>query len=172
MASDLNVSKMFSVPVEVELNSIGLIKRGPVSDLTIKVPSHNETQSVHPVRKEMGCEHRDCGAKERVWLPYKYRGMERGLKPHSFCIKCGLVKNSSSDRPRRLGYYINIVASLGEEVVITKAQMRLISKELEKNGIDDIYCMDKCCQEALFIKTIKRFVNVSEQAIRYHLSDI
>ncbi len=117
------------------------------------------------------CDHKDCGAKEKVWLPYNYKGLERGLKPHVFCIKCGLVKSSSSDKPRRLGYYKNIVAALSEIVKITKVQMRLISIDLEKNGIDDIYSMDKCCQEALFIEVVRRYVNVSEQIIRHYLSN-
>ncbi len=119
----------------------------------------------------MGCEHRDCGSKEKVWLPYNYRGLECGLKLHAFCIKCGLVKSSSSDKPRRLGYYINIVAGLSERVKITKVQMRLISMDLEKEGIDDVYSMDKCCQETLFIEVVRRYVNISDRAIREYLSN-
>ncbi len=119
----------------------------------------------------MGCDHRDCGTKEKVWLSYSYKGLQRGLKPHLFCVKCGLVKSSSSDKPRRLGYYINIIADLSKTVKITKVQMRLISMDLEKNGIDDIYSMDKCCQEALFTKIVRQYINIPEQAIYRFLSD-
>lgn len=118
---------------------------------------------------EIGCEHRDCGNKEKVWLPYIYRGLERGLKPHVFCTKCGLVKSASSDKPRRLGYYTNIIAMLGREIKVTKVQMRLISLELERRGIDDIYGIDRHCQEKLFIEVVRQYVNVSEQIINSFL---
>jgi len=92
-------------------------------------------------------------------------GRERGLKPHLYCTECGLVKNGSSDKPRRLGYYINVVAELGKNVKVTKVQMRLISLQLERNGIDDIFSMDKFMQEKLFVETVRKYVNVSEEAI-------
>jgi len=75
------------------------------------------------------------------------------------------VKNGSSDKPRRLGYYINVVAELGKNVKVTKVQMRLISLQLERNGIDDIFSMDKFMQEKLFVETVRKYVNVSEEAI-------
>lgn len=117
----------------------------------------------------MSCKHVNCGTKEKVWLQYVYQGRERGLMPHVYCTKCGLVKSASSDKPRRLGYYINIVAMLGKEVKVTEVQMRLISMELEKQGLDDIYSMDRHCQEKLFIKVVKQYVNVSEQIINKFL---
>jgi hypothetical protein len=115
------------------------------------------------------CNHKSCGNKEKVWLPYEYMGRERGLKPHLFCTECGLIKNGSSEKPRRMGYYINIVAELGKEVKVTKVQMRLISMDLQKQGIDDVYSMDKHLQEKLFINTVKRYLNIPEEAISRHL---
>jgi hypothetical protein len=68
-----------------------------------------------------------------------------------------------------MGYYINIVAELGKEVKVTKVQMRLISMDLQKQGIDDVYSMDKHLQEKLFINTVKRYLNIPEEAISRHL---
>ncbi len=117
----------------------------------------------------MSCKHIDCNNKEQVCLPYEYKGLEPGLKPHAFCTKRSLSKRTFSDKPRRLGFYINIVATLRKEVKIAKVQMRLISIELERQGIDDIHRMDKYNQERIFIETVGRYVNVSEQVIRKYL---
>ncbi len=118
----------------------------------------------------MNCKkHTDCGTKEKIWLPYVYQGRERGLASHIYCTKCGLVKSASSDKPRRLGYYINAIEMLGREVKVTKVQRRLISIELERLGIDDIYSIDRCCQEKLFIEVVKNYINIPERVIHKHL---
>jgi len=49
---------------------------------------------------------------------------------------------------------------------VTKVQMRLISKELERCGIDDNYGIDRHQQEELFIDVVQRYLNVQEQIIR------
>jgi len=74
------------------------------------------------------CKHVCCGIAEKVWLPYEFEGRSRGLKPHLYCIHCGVVKNISHDKTKRMGYYTNILARLG----ITKVQIRPIAKELER----------------------------------------
>lgn len=117
----------------------------------------------------MRCNHKSCGNAEKVWLPYEYMGREQGLKPHLFCKDCGLLKNESSEKPRRIGYYINTIVDIGKEVKITKVQMRLICKELERQGIEDNYGMDKHMQENLFTDVVKRYVSVSDEAICRHL---
>lgn len=118
---------------------------------------------------KMNCNHKNCGDKEMVWLPFKSRDLECGLKPHHFCAECGLVRISNSDKPKRLGYYINIVADMSKKVKITKVQMRLISLELQRAEIDDIYSMDKNLQESLFIHIVKKYVNVAEQTVHEFL---
>ena len=86
------------------------------------------------------CKHESCGAEEKVWLPYEFVGRSKGLKPHPYCIHCGVVKNISPDRAKPLGYYVNELAKMP----ITKLQMRLIIKELEALGFDDTTrCDDK-----------------------------
>ncbi|KUK43570.1 MAG: hypothetical protein XD72_2063 [Methanothrix harundinacea] len=112
------------------------------------------------------CDHVSCGTKEKVWVPYYYQGRERGLKPHPYCTECGLVKNLSSERPRRIGFYINIITSLKEEFKLAKAQIRLIALDIENSGVDDDYGMDRHQQEELFIKIVHKYVNVPEWALR------
>ena len=113
--------------------------------------------------------HECCGAAEKVWLPYELEGRSRGLKPHSYCIYCGVVKNMSSDRAKRMGYYTNILARLE----ITKVQIRLIAKELERMDFDFDFgndnSMTRSQQEKLFIRAVKKYSKVSEDTIRAFL---
>jgi hypothetical protein len=117
----------------------------------------------------MSCKHVSCGNIEKEWLPYVYMGRERGLKAHLYCTVCGLVKNASSEQPKGMGYYLNIVNMLSRDSKVTKVQLRLISQDLRKQGFDDLYGMDRQCQEALFIDVVKRRLGVHEQAIRKFL---
>ena len=111
------------------------------------------------------CKHESCGTAEKVWLPYEFEGRSRGLKPHSYCILCGVVKNVSPDRAKPMGYYTNILARLG----ITKVQIRLIAKELERMDFDDIYFMTRSEQEEVFISVVQKYSKVPENRIRASL---
>lgn len=108
------------------------------------------------------CKHEDCGAAEKVWLPYEFEGRRRGLKPYPYCIHCGVIKNISPDRAKPMGYYINALARLP----ITKVQRRLIIKELENMDFDDAYSMTKSAQEKVFISVVQKYCKVSESSIR------
>lgn len=115
------------------------------------------------------CLHRDCGNKERVWLPYEVRGLYKGLRAHSYCTDCGTVKNISPDRAKDIGYFINILSNIGkrlENKKITQVQMRLIIKELEDTtGFKDTYGISKTDQEKIFIKTVRKHCNLPERLI-------
>ena len=106
-----------------------------------------------------------CGAAEKVWLPYEFEGRSRGLKPHSYCIHCGVVRNIPADRAKPMGYYMNILARLG----ITKVQIRLIAKELERVDFDDAHSMTRSEQKEVFISVVKKHSKVREDRIRASL---
>jgi hypothetical protein len=118
---------------------------------------------------KMRCNHISCGNKKKIWLPHKYQGLECGLKPHLYCEHCGMVKIASSDRPKRLGYYINVIADISKEFKVAKVQIRLISIELQRQGIDDIYSIDKSMQEKIFVEIVQKYISLPEQAIRQFL---
>ena len=103
------------------------------------------------------CKHESCGAAEKVWQPYEFEGRSRGLKPHSYCIHCGIVKNISSDRAKPMGYYTNMLSRMP----ITKVQLRLIVKELESLDFDDAYSMTKSEQERVFINIVQKYYKAS-----------
>ena len=113
------------------------------------------------------CEHECCGTGEKVWLPYEFEGRGRGLKPHSYCIHCGVVKITSHDRAKRMGYYTNILARLG--ITNLEVQIRLIVKELERMDFDDAYSTTRSEQEGLFIDAVKKHSKVREDTIRAFL---
>ena len=112
-----------------------------------------------------GCEHRSCGSKGKVWLPYYFEGRERGLKAHPYCAECGLIKNLSSERPRDIGFFINVISALGKHYKVAQVQMRLIVQEMEKRALNDAYGMDKQQQEKLFVEIATRILNVPERAV-------
>lgn len=112
-----------------------------------------------------GCEHRISGSKEKVWLPYYYEGRDRGLKPHPYCTECGLIKNLSSERPKGLGFFMNVIAELGKRHKIAQVQIRLIALEMERLSLEDKFGMDRMQQEKLFIEITTRILNVPERAV-------
>ncbi|OPX82745.1 MAG: hypothetical protein A4E50_00123 [Methanosaeta sp. PtaB.Bin087] len=112
------------------------------------------------------CEHVSCGTKEKVWMPHYYQGRECGLKPHPYCTECGLVKNLSSEKPRSIGFYVNIITSLKEDYRMAKAQIRLMALDMKNYDIDDNYGMDRHQQEELFIKIVQKYANVPDWVLR------
>jgi hypothetical protein len=109
----------------------------------------------------MVCEHKSYG--EKAWLPFKYQGRLRGVKAHPVCSECGLVKNVSSDRPKPLGYYMNILGQLAEAYSIRMVQIRLISRELI--CLEDSYGFSRHQQEEVFKEIVHKYAKVPERSI-------
>jgi hypothetical protein len=80
-------------------------------------------------------------------------------------VECGAVKNLSSERPRNIGYYMNVIAEMGLMIKISKVQVRLIVQEMERLEFDDKYALDRQQQEKLFIEIIKKYLDVPEHVI-------
>lgn len=115
----------------------------------------------------MKCEHKSCGHKEKVWLPLISRRTEHGLRSHPYCIYCGAVKNISSDLPKKIGYYINILSEIRKNFRISDAQARLIVNELSsKEDFEDPYWTTGYAQEKMFMALIKKYCNLSESIIK------
>jgi hypothetical protein len=109
----------------------------------------------------MVCEHESNG--QKVWLPYQYHGRLRGLKAHPYCSKCGLVKSISSDGPKPVWYYQNILAKLAKAYSLSRVQIRLIAKELD--CLNDPYGFDKHRQQELFKNIVLKYTTISERMI-------
>ncbi|MFQ6052522.1 MAG: hypothetical protein ACE5K4_12650 [Candidatus Hydrothermarchaeota archaeon] len=110
------------------------------------------------------------------WLPYQSHGGTKGLIPHPHCIKCGVVKNVSSDRAKKIGYYTNALSSMAKHLEkrgvknITQVQIRLIIKELESiEDFEDTYVITGSTQRRIFIDIVKKYCNLSEEFIKSFL---
>lgn len=100
----------------------------------------------------------------------EFRDRAIGLKPHPYCLNCGVIKNISSDRARRLGFYINVLARISNFYRVTEAQVRLIANELQAiEDFEDNYSMSATTQEKIFINIVKKYCNLSEGIIKSFL---
>jgi len=120
----------------------------------------------------MKCVHEDCGYDERLWLPINDESA--GTVRHPYCKHCGVVRNLSVDRAVGVGYFMNVLSSMKrlnrKEKLITDVQVRLISKELMGlEDFEDVYWVRGSSQEDLFIKTVRKYCNLSEAYIRSFL---
>ena len=111
------------------------------------------------------CLHENSPKKD--WLPIK-NGILR-LHPH--CKKCGFVKDTSSDRGRRLGYFVNSLYKLRAFLnrrgyKLSQAQIRLILLEFERGGYTDTYLTSFSHQKEAFVKIVRKYVKISEDLIR------
>ncbi len=118
------------------------------------------------------CDHVECGNTEKVWLPYIVREHTKGLKPHVFCIRCGMVMNISPDKAIGRGYFINVISKIEKYLNIpgSTVRMRLVVKELEKiEDFDDSFSMSKYNQEKVFTNIIKKYYQISDRTIQQFL---
>jgi hypothetical protein len=113
--------------------------------------------------------YKSCDIREKVCQTQEPGNRQCELVTRPCGSEKSQIKGPSSDKPKRLGYYINVIANMSKEIRISKSQMRLIVLDLEKKNIDDIVSMDKCRQEKLFIDTVRRYVNINENAVRVFL---
>ena len=116
------------------------------------------------------CDH--VSSIDRDWLPVT-SGI---LKPHPHCELCGSVKNVSSDKGKRIGYFVNALTEMKyflerKGYRITQSQIRLIVKELEERGIDDVYSISFLTQKEIFVEVVRKYVRVSREFILSFLSD-
>jgi len=104
---------------------------------------------------------------EKDWLPAS-NGI---MKLHPFCHKCGVVRNISSDHGREVGYFINSLSELRNHMErkgykISKAQMRLIIREFEEKGLDDVYSVTFSKQREGFAEIVREYTGVSEDLVK------
>ena len=122
------------------------------------------------------CAHESCGRDHRIWLPSKIGDLNNlsniGLGNHSenvlhsYCVYCGTVKNVSDDRPRKIGYWMNVLSVICSNHSVSNVQKRLIVKDLENYCFfDDLYGSNFSSQRNVFIKTVKKYVTIHEKII-------
>jgi len=110
------------------------------------------------------CDHE---ANKKDWVP-----LQNGIaKLHPFCRNCGTVKNVSSDKGRKIGYFVIALSKLKKILKdrgyrISEAQIRLIVKELTQiDGFEDTWWITFSKQKEIFTSTVRKYVKVSENVI-------
>ncbi|MFP3910305.1 MAG: hypothetical protein ACLFVX_10675 [Archaeoglobaceae archaeon] len=112
----------------------------------------------------MYCQHAPGG---RDWL-----SMQNGVMGvHPFCGECGTVKNVSSDRGKKLGYFIRCLSGLRNKLDyvgyhVSDAQIRLICNELEgREEFQDLWWVTFSRQKEIYVNTVQKYVRVSQELI-------
>ncbi len=108
----------------------------------------------------MVCSHKNCCHEEKIWLPQEPSHTSEDVL-HHWCIRCGLVKNISEDRPKNIGYWVNILSRLSHRFSIAQCQKRLIIKEMQSNEeFGDLYGLTGSSQKEFFIDIVKKHCNI------------
>jgi hypothetical protein len=64
-----------------------------------------------------------------------------------------------------MGFFMNLIAELGQRHKIAKIQVRLIALEMERLGLDDNFGMDRQQQEDLFVDIAVKILNVPPRTV-------
>ena len=111
------------------------------------------------------CEHKICGKEKRVWLP-NTEPRFGSIEKHPWCITCGLVKNISDDRPKSIGYWMNILSIISTDHDLKQVQKRLIAKEIEDSDIfHDSFGSFGSDQKKMFIKILRKYIFINSSKI-------
>jgi len=122
------------------------------------------------------CSHKDCSREHRIWLPETVTFSEDPRTPsganrsdvslHYWCSLCGCIQNISDDRPKKIGYWINILSEIERECSFTQCQKRLVIKSLESNEFfEDMYGTTGSAQRRLFLKIVQNYCKLDENTI-------
>ena len=122
------------------------------------------------------CSHESCGREHRIWLPKTptwpkttrdtSSNGKSDVSLHYWCALCGCVQNMSDDRPKKMGYWINVLSKMAREYSVTQSQKRLVIKELESNDLfEDMYGTTGSAQKEVFIEAVKKYCRICESTI-------
>jgi hypothetical protein len=122
------------------------------------------------------CSHESCGREQRVWLPKNIdtskddvkisRSCKFDISLHYWCKLCGSIKNISDDRPKKMGYWINILSKISKEYLISQSQKRLVIKELDDHDcFEDYYGTTGSAQRDVFVRVVKKHCGLYENMI-------
>jgi hypothetical protein len=113
----------------------------------------------------VNCLHMSCSEEQRVWL-HEDRCNTSDVSLHHWCVFCGVVQNISDNRPRKMGYWMNILCKIERRFSLTQSQKRLIVKALAAHdSFDDLYSILGSEQKEVFIQTVKKYCNLCESKI-------
>jgi hypothetical protein len=107
------------------------------------------------------CSHTLCGKEKRVWLPCTFTGYG-SVEKHLWCTTCGVIQNTTDDRPKNIGYWMNKLSCVASELSLTRCQIRLIAKDLESHEyLHDSFSAFGTHQKELFIHILSKYCDVA-----------
>jgi hypothetical protein len=116
-----------------------------------------------PSEGRSSCVHEDCGHRERLYSPPQDRRITRvPIQRIPYCLKCGVLKNVSSDKAKLVGWYTNLLRLVNYNIAlsfgkISQAQQRLIISEIDKvQDFEDRYQMTRASQLDMFFVAIHK----------------
>jgi len=128
--------------------------------------------------KELECLHE---SHDHDWLPMLSRKESLTLAPHPYCEKCGLVRNVGPDRPRKVGFYMEVLSRIekhlkeehdkGGKYKLTEAHKRLMVKKIQDDEVFfDLYGVMASTQEERFMEIVQEVrPDIKECVIEYYL---
>ncbi len=113
------------------------------------------------------------GGNGKEWLPR----LDNELAVlHPFCGECGIIKNITNDRARKLGHFANVLYEIKTHLEnrkserFTEAQMRLIIKRLQgTEGFEDAYWMHYSVQKSIFLDAVSAYTRLSHNFVESFL---
>ncbi len=110
------------------------------------------------------CKHED--SEERVWLPSR----NHLIRLHPHCKHCGVVRNSSADIGKEIGYFANSLSRLREFLnrrgfKVSRVQIRMVILEFEKRGLADKYSVPFSVQRREFARIVRKYFNIPEETV-------
>lgn len=128
--------------------------------------------------QKQGCLHE---SRDYDWLPMLRNLESLTLAPHPYCEKCGLVRNVGPDRPRKIGFYMEVLSKIekhlkkehdkGGKCKLIETQKRLIVKKIQEEEVfNDLYGVMATTQEEKFLDIVKEVrPDIEEGVIKYYL---
>jgi len=118
----------------------------------------------------MACIHKPVSHQDAVWLPPDDKHDSHiPAQRRIFCLGCGNIKYQGSDRAKKLGFFMNLISRINEQVnkeqrrgvkelrPITEVQKRLLIREMEANEVFmDTWMSTRKLQISVFRKILRR----------------
>ena len=111
------------------------------------------------------CLHISCSRDKRIWIHLDNQSSKE-VKLHPWCINCGVVKNISDDKSRKLGHWVNVLSRISKSFSLKQVQKHRIVQELASHELfNDEYFISGNSQKALFIKIVKKYCHIKGNSL-------
>lgn len=122
------------------------------------------------------CSHETCGREHRIWMPETTSSSDdimsisstghSDVSLHHWCIFCGCIQNKTDDHPKKIGFWINVLAKIAQKHRLSQVQKRFVVKELISHEFfEDLYGTSGSIQRKAFVSIMKKCCNLNDREI-------